>query len=432
MLKPLDRTQVPQSSPLKNVKLPTYEQHELPNGISVYLLPFGNVEVSTLRCIFRGGKGHQPQTGVASYTTRNMSEGTRSYTGFELAKVLDRFGTWIGSQTGYEHISFDLSTLSKDLPATLPLLAEVLFSPRLAVEEFENMRQRNLQKLQVEAQKTRYHAQRLFGHELFGNKHPYGMHLGEDELNALRIEHIHTYHQANFFPGNFQITVVGSFDSHLILEELSKSFGQVPTKSPISSPSLAKMPISPSGHASVRKPLSGMQSTVRVGHLNFPRNHPDFYGMQIVNSILGGYFGSRLMQNIREDKGYTYGISSGWLSFAHNGFFVVQSDVGNEYVEDTILEIKKEIRILQNELVPEEELTLVKNYLQGRSLSERETLFQLSDLLRFSLVNDISFEELDRKFEVLREITSEDILSLAQTHLKPDEMLEVVVGGASK
>ena len=429
MKQALDRTQAPKANPLKNVKLPPFEKHTLPNGIEVYLLPFGNVEVSTLRCIFKGGKSHQFQTGQAGYTTRNMSEGTQSYSGFELAKELDRFGTWISGQTGFEQISFDLSTLSKDLPATLPLLAEVLFSPRLAEEEFENMRQRNLQKLQVEAQKTRYHAQRLFGHKLYGEDHPYGMHLGQGELQSLTIDLIRSYHKQFFFPGNFQITVVGKYNSELILEELTKVFGHLPTQAPVSSPSGAQQDLVQRGNESYHHPLAGMQSTIRVGHLGFPRKHPDYYGMQILNTILGGYFGSRLMQNIREDKGYTYGISSGWLSFAHGGFFVVQSDVGNEYVSDSISEIKKEIRLLQNELVSDEELMLVKNYLQGRSLSERETPFQLSDLLRFSLVSDISFEELDRKFVVLQEITAEEIRTLAQKYLKPDEMLEVVVGG---
>jgi predicted Zn-dependent peptidase len=145
--------------------------------------------------------------------------------------------------------------------------------------------------------------------------------------------------------------------------------------------------------------------------------------------LLGGFFGSRLMKNIREEKGYTYGIYSAWAGMRHAGLFVVQADVGLEYVEPTIAEVKKEIQRLQQEAVSEAELSLVKNYLLGYSVSQRETPFQLSELLRFSLSEDLPFAEMDRRFEVIEAVTPGELQALAQQWLRPEALVEVVAGG---
>lgn len=425
----LDRTLPPQPGPLRAVSLPSYEEFRLSNGIPVYLIPFGQVEVVTLKCIFKAGKGYQDQIGLANLTAENMPEGTASFSGYELAKQLDTYGTWIGNQTGYEQISFQLSTLSKYLPETLGLLKEVLFSPQLSEEEFNNLSRRKIQKLTVEAEKTRFHAVRLFGHSLFGEDHPYGMHLGKEEIQDLRVERIRQYHTSHFYPGNFFITLVGNINPKKAISHLEQTFGRLPIQPALAAESLAEQIAPPPTPQRIYHHIDGLQSTLRIGHSAFSRKHPDYYGMQVLNTVLGGYFGSRLMQNIREEKGYTYGISSGWISLRHSGFFVIQTDVGNEYVEATLTECKQEIQRLQQDLIPANELDLVKNYLLGRSLSERETPFQISDLLRFSLVNQLSFSELDRRFEVIKEISGKDLRDLAQKYLQPDQLVEVVVGG---
>ena len=425
----LDRTLPPKAGQLRAVSLPPFETHTLSNGIPIYFIPFGQVEACTLRCIFKAGKGFQSQVGLANLTAENMPEGTASYSGYELAKELDTYGTWIGNQTGNENVSFQLSTLSKYLPETLGILKEVLFSPRLSEEEFTNLSKRKIQKLTVEAEKTRYHAVRLFGHKLFGGVHPYGMHLGKEEVQQISVDSIREYHKTHFYPGNFLITLVGNVDQEKAIEYLEDTFGQLSCQPELAKETISKqVPPSPSPQR-IHHHIDGLQSTLRIGHRAFQRDHSDYYGMQVLNTVLGGYFGSRLMQNIREEKGYTYGISSGWLSLTHAGFFVIQADVGNEYVEATLAECKNEIQRLQQDLIPAEELNLVKNYLLGRSLSERETPFQMSDILRFSLVNQISFEELDRRFEVIREINAQELRDLAQKYLQPDQMVEVVVGG---
>jgi len=424
----IDRTQAPLAGPLNNISLPDVSHVQLFNGVDLHMIQHGNVDVVTLQAIFKAGKGHQAQAGLANFTARNMQEGTHSYTGLELARKLDEYGGWLGHNTGEEYVAFQLTTLSENVPRCLELIKEVMFMPVFPEDKFENMRQRTLQKLSIESQKTRYQAKRLFGQLMFGQEHPYGMHVGPEQIEQLSLQAIRQYHQTYFYPGNYILTAVGKFKEGDLVDMANRILGADSTREPVKSPSRAERISATFEPGRTYYDMEGMQATIRLGHPAFNRSHPDFYGMQIVNTILGGYFGSRLMQNIREEKGYTYGIYSGWVAMANGGYFVVQSDIGNEYIEPTIEEVRKEMNALAQEPISGAELNLVKNYLLGRSISERETPFQLSDILRFSLVSGISFEELDRKFEVIRQIQPEDIQRLAAQYFRPDALLEVVCG----
>ncbi len=425
----IDRKQAPVAGPLTNVSLPSIRSTQLSNGIPLHMIQHGNVEVVTIQVIVNSGKGYEHKVGLANFTARNMQEGTESYTGLELARKLDGYGAWLGHNTGVESIAIQLTLLNKNLAQCLPLLKEVLYTPTFPEDKFEIMRQRTLQGLSVESEKTRFQARKLFGHLLYGPHHPYGSHEGPEEIEQLTLDDITSYHKSYFYPGNFMLTAVGNFQEDTLIQLFERTFGTESLSTPLQQTSKAEDPPQHVESGRHFHQMERMQSTIRLGHPTFKRSHPDYYKMQVVNTILGGYFGSRLMQNIREDKGYTYGIHSGWVSMRHSGYFVVQSDVGNEYVESTIEEVRKEIIRLTLERIESEELDLVKNYLLGRSISERETPFQLSDILRFSLVSGISFDQIDEQFNVIKHIQPDDIIRLSAEHFSPDSLLEVVCGG---
>jgi len=390
------------------------------------LLPYGQVEVVEVQAMYRAGRGYQDLIGQAGLTGEMLTEGTQSYDSLRLAQQLDGYGAWIHHEVGEESLAVKLATTTANLGHTLPLLQEVILVPTFPSEEFESLKQRKLQKIQVREEKTATLARKHFGYELFGPDHPYGSYLSQEALEAISRDHLIAYHQQRL--QQMALTVVGRFDREVILDQLEELFGsldRVEEEASISRAATARAR-GRQGRHYVEK--AGMQASLRLGHLAMPRAHPDYYGMTIVNTILGGYFGSRLMKNIREEKGYTYGIYSGWIGNRYDGYFVVQSDVGNEYVPSAIAEVKAEMHKLMDEGVEEAELDLVRNYLQGRSVSQRETPFQMSDLLRFSLMHDIPFAELDRQYEVIREITPASVQELAARYLKPDDLLEVVVG----
>lgn len=424
----LNRNIPPAARPLSNVKLKPFTRYNLSNGIPVYLLPCGSVDVVEVQTIFKAGKGYQEKVGQAQFTARNLQEGTERLSSLELARELDGLGAWMSNDTGESFLTVNLATTTENLPYSLPLMREVIVAPTFPEGEFNNMKQRTLQKLSVSEKQTSYLARRHFRHLMFGQDHAYGIHFGSRELLQIERQDLLNYQATYLQPGNFCFSVVGKFEEQQVMDQLEKTFGNLVLQAPniaVSSASLTPPPSLAGRHYFEQE---GMQATVRLGQRAFARSHPDYYGMSVVNTIFGGYFGSRLMKNIREEKGYTYGIYSSWASFRFDGMLIIQTDVGNEYIEPTINEIKSEMHKLMTEGVTMDELELVKNYLLGRSISYRETPFQLGDILRESIANEITFEEMDREFEVIQQITPEEIQALAQRYYQPDNLLEVVVG----
>jgi zinc protease len=424
----LNRITPPPVRPLSPRTLPAYREAALSNGIPVYWIPHGQVEVAEVMMVFRAGDSFQPKPGLADYTAKMMAEGTASYTSTGLARKLDDHGAWLSHETDMEFISLNLTSLERHLPDTLPLMHEVGFTPTFPEAEFQKMKQRNLQKQRVTEQKTGWLARRHFGPLLFGPEHPYGKSLGLPEIEAIHYEDLAPYYQRYFQAGNAFFAVSGRFDEHKLLALLDQTFGGLPYIGANKEDSSAKdVPfVTQTGRHYVEK--EGLQSTIRLGHIGKERSHPDYYPMEVVNTILGGYFGSRLMKNIREEKGYTYGIGSSWVGMRYGGYFMTQADVGNEYIEPAIAEIKKEMRRLMEEGVEEEEMELVRNYLMGRNIGARETPTQMAEILRYSISSGISFAEIDRRSEVVQNIRKEEIAELAQKHLQPDHLTEVVAG----
>ncbi len=429
----LDRTIAPPSQPLEKVPFPEISLHRLSNGVPVYTVQFGTQEITELIGVFRAGRSFEPHTGVSSFTSSMLQEGTRSYTGLEFARKLNEFGAFINPETGFESASWRLSSLTKHLGNTIELLAEQILYPTFPEADLEKLKTRTIERLDVEEKKTGFRARKEFNRLLHGRKSPYGRIAEREDVAKIEMQWLRDFHALHYALPNGFFIACGRFDEGQLLDELEKSFGLAALYRP-------ELQVNPensqSRNTSDRHPKGlhyfemkeSMQATVRVGHKGLARSHPDFHRLQVVNTILGGYFGSRLMKNIREEKGYTYGIGSAWLSMKYDGTFLVQSDVGNEYIESTLTEIKKEMNLLIEKGVEEEELQLVKNYMLGRSVSARETPSQIANIIKTYLVNGITFSELDDKFDIVQNTTPEEVQQLAAKHLHPDAMLEVVAG----
>jgi predicted Zn-dependent peptidase len=172
-----------------------------------------------------------------------------------------------------------------------------------------------------------------------------------------------------------------------------------------------------------------VQSSIRIGRRLFNRHHPDYFKTLVANEILGGYFGSRLMKNIREEKGLTYGISSSLVTLSNDGYFMIGTDVKKEFTQQTIDEIKKEIYRLQTELVGDEELQTVKNFMAGEFAGSLNTAFEVADRRKILLLDGLPADFFNRYIDQIHATTAEDIRYVASTYFKPEDMVEVVVGG---
>ena len=173
---------------------------------------------------------------------------------------------------------------------------------------------------------------------------------------------------------------------------------------------------------------SAMQSSIKMGKVLIQRTHPDYYKMRVLITIFGGYFGSRLMSNIREDKGYTYGISSGIASYPDAGVFVVSTEAAYEYAEDIIKEVYNEMKTLQTELVPGSELGMVRNYMLGEMCRSYEGPFSLSDAWMFIQTSHLSDSYFEESLKAVQNVTAEELRTLAQKYFNQENMIEVVAG----
>jgi predicted Zn-dependent peptidase len=433
----LDRKQAPQAAPLEKIPFPAVDRVALDNGVEVYMLQTGTQEIVELTALFVAGKSHEPALSVASFTAKMLQEGTRRRSGLEYARAIDSFGAFVHVESGYETASIGLTTLAKHLANTIPLWMEMLLEPAFPSDEFEKLRTRTLQHIDVEEQKTGYIARKMFNRLLFGHLHPYGSHSEKEDIAKIELQQLVGFHASNFHAANATIVAAGRFDQDQLIGLLNKTIGSPRLADPsqrllLSDVKLAIAPEPPASGLQYFEKADSMQATLRVGHRAFARSHPDYYPMQVVNTVLGGYFGSRLMKNIREEKGYTYGIGSAWLSMKYDGLFMIQTDVANAYIQPTLDEITKEVQLLIDKGVTESELDLVRKYMLGRSASSRETPAQLAGIIQNALTNSFDFQELDRKFDILMAMKKEDVQRLAQQYLRPEKMLSVVCGKMEK
>lgn len=429
----LDRRIPPAAAPLVKVPFPKVQLAELNNGIPVHWVRFGNQEIVEIRVIYPAGRSFETAAGISMFTGKMIQEGTKNYTGLEFAKKLDEYGAYISVETGYDSSTVSLTTLAKHVPSTVPLLAELLLEPAFVELELEKLKARTIQHLDVEEKKTEFTARKEFNRLLHGNDHPYGRVSEKSDVAAVKIDQLKAFYQRYFSLVNARIVACGYFDLDNLMSHLNAGLGGADLidrdRKVDMANSLARTiaPSNPTGLHYFEK-AETMQATVRVGFRSFPRQHPDYWPMQVVNTILGGYFGSRLMKNIREDKGYTYGVGSAWLCMKYSGSFLIQTDVGNEYIESTLKEIRKEMQKLVDDGVESEELALVKNFMLGRSASARETPSQIAGLIKVCLVNELPFSVLDDKFDMIQAVTPEVVQELAAKYFQQEKLLEVVSG----
>lgn len=423
----LDRTLAPALHPVVPQPFPNYEQTTLRSGIPVYIILHGNQPVVEVQLVQRAGQRYEPAPAVAGITARMLTEGTRNHTSTTLAQALDGFGASLNADAGYEMATLNLSTHARYLNQTFALMREVATEAVLPTPEFELLRTRSVRSLEVQARKTGWQARSRFAAAIYGAQHPYGRTAQIEDLNALQVEQLRGYYQTYLQPQNGFIIVAGRFEAQQMLDLLNEAFGQLKPASQAAE-LLPNTDTAKPGRIHYQMP-ENQQSTVMLGYPLFQRNHPDYHPMRLVTLLFGGYFGSRLMKNIREDKGYTYGINAQLSLFRDAGHLVIGADVANDYVENTISEVKREMERFCADVVSDDELLTGRNYLLGRILGSRETPFQIADQLKNLLLHSIPTSDVAEGVRVIQAMDPTSIRETAQRWLHPDRLVEVVCGG---
>ncbi|MDE5708528.1 MAG: insulinase family protein [Alistipes sp.] len=410
-----------------SVDVQSADKELLSNGVALYTLPANDFEVLRVTFVFHAGSAVQEKPFTASATANLLSEGTRNASAREIAERLDYYGSWfdVNLDRDYAYISF--ATLSKFYRQTLDVAEEILLHPVFPKEELRTYCAKRKQRLRIDRQKVDVEAREAFARALFGDRHPYGIAYDEALYDTLTRADIESFYRTHYTAENCFVVCSGR-----ITDEERKAIAAIAAQLPHGETTRPTFPHPETRHETRIAHPGAVQSSIRIGRLLFDRRHPDFVGMQVVATLLGGYFGSRLMQNLRERHGYTYGVVAAMVNFENTGYLAIATQVGSEATEAALGEILAEIERLRTESPTEEELSLVKNIMTSEMMRILDGPFGIADVTIENILCGADNAIIDENLRIIRAMTPADVRRLAQRYLKREDLVTVVVGEETK
>ncbi|HEY0109000.1 MAG TPA: pitrilysin family protein [Fibrella sp.] len=424
----LDRTIAPDYQPVQDIRLASVDTQQLSNGAPLYIVAFDQQPVIRVEVNIDAGAWYENQPATSFFAWKMLAEGTASRTSAQISDAFDSYGAFLELNSGFDRGSLVVYCQPKHLARVLPLIAELLTEATYPEKEFEELRTITQQNLKVSYEKTSHLASVRFRQKLYGAHHPYGRSQHPDTVGTLPRSEAVAFYDKHIRRQPFRVLLAGqvTLTETALVNEL---LGHLPIQASPAETATPTPAIITDATPDLIEKAGSLQSTIRLGRVLFKRDHPDYYKMLVTNEILGGYFGSRLMKNIREDKGFTYGISSNVGSFREAGQFLIGTDVKREFTQQTIDEIWKEIHLLQREPVPADELLTVQNYMAGEFVGSLNTPFEIADRYKLILLDGLPVDFLSSYISRIRAVTVDDVQQMAQTYLTEQALVEVVAGG---
>jgi predicted Zn-dependent peptidase len=407
-------------------RLPPLRRERLDNGIPLYWLAAGVQEVAEIDFVFPAGVWYEEKPAVAQATAGLLKNGTSRLSAHEVHEALEFYGASLQVSAGDDFCIVSLYALTKDLPRLLPVLLEVLTDAQFPEQEVAIHKQNAIQRLLVNLRKCEFVANQRIDALIWGEAHPYGRYSRVEKIEALHREDLVHFYEKAFALGSARIFMAGRVgDAEVAL--INRIFGSAAAQPA----TIGQEDFSTAGPSHQKQRITndadGVQSAIRIARLFPNRLHPDFPRLVVLNTLFGGYFGARLMKNIREEKGYTYGIYSSLHPRIHGGSLIIHTEVGREVTEPAIREIYTEMEILRREPAPDEELLLVKNYLLGGLLGDLDGPFQLMHRWRTLILNGLDEAHFNRNIGIYKSITAEELLQLSQQYFQPEDFYEIAV-----
>jgi zinc protease len=408
------------------LQLKPYEHFTLDNGVPVYTIDAGAQDVLMLEWVFYAGNWYEEKNIIAATTNFMLKNGTKQKTAFAISEHFEFHGAYLNRSCYNETAVITLHCLKKHLTELLPIVAEIMTDCIFPEEEMAIYKQNQKQRLEVNLKKCDFIANRLIDEYIFGFHHPYGRYTSTLDYDQLQREELVTFYQRFYTEGKCLVFVAGKPPADLAAQ-LNKSFGGLPFRQH----SLPEIHFKPEP-ATIKKyniinDAAGVQGAIRIARPIFNRHHPDFAKLQVLNNIYGGFFGSRLMSNIREDKGYTYGIHSYLQNHLNDSAWLISTEAGRDVCEATIEEVYKEMAILRNEPIEKEELDLVRNYMIGSLLGDLDGPFQIIGRWKTYILNNLTEDFFYNSIQTVQTVTAEELQELAKKYLNPEEFTELLV-----
>lgn len=409
-----------------NLHLKPAEHFTLDNGIKVYSINAGAQEVTMVELVFFAGNWYEDQNIVAATTNFLLKNGTSQRSAFEINDHFEYYGAYLNRNCFNETATVTLHCLNKHLNNALPVVAELITDSIFPEEELAIYKQNQRQRLEVNLMKCEFVANRQIDEYLYGIDHPYGKYTSVDAFEALERDELIGFYNQYYRNGQCIIFVAGKLSDD-VNQQLNNVFGHLPlNQSAIKEKQHILQPAAGKKY-NIINDENGVQGAIRIARPFPNRHHPDFIKSQVLNNIFGGFFGSRLMGNIREDKGYTYGIHSHFQNHIHNSAWLVSTEAGRDVCAATLEEVYKEMKLLREELVDEDELLLVQNYMMGSILGDLDGPFQIIARWKNYILNNLTDDYFYNSINTIKTVTPEEIKDLAEKYLNPDEFYELLV-----
>ena len=424
----LNRRMPPPLRPMGDFQLVRPERTRMKNGMPLNVIRAGSQEVVRLDVLIGGGQWHQIQALQALFTNRMLREGTSSMTSVQIAEKLDYYGAWLELSSAVNYGFVTLYSLNKYFPSTLAIIADMLKDPAFPEKELEVVVESNRQQFLVNSTRVEVIARKQLHRSLFGEQHPFGRFAQASDYDRITPDVLREFYRKYYHSGNCSVYVSGKVTPEII-RCIETNLGDTPWGE------IRQMPLleliapqqTTEKHVFVEK-ADALQSSLKMGEFMMDRNHPDFLKARVMVTLFGGYFGSRLMSNIREDKGYTYGIGAGIVNCPGSGVLVITTEADNQYIDAIISEVYQEMDRMCNDLAPQEELEMVRSYMLGDFCRSYEGPFSLSEAWIYCETADLDEDFFVRSLDAIRSVTAEEICTLAQRYLCKEKLIEVVAG----
>ncbi len=420
----IDRTAAPVFRPFTSIQLPKVEELTLSNGLEMTAAGYSTQEIFKLELVFNAGYMYTDLPGLNSLFSKMLLGGTQKMSGSQVIESFDRFGGFVEMSQGLEYFTVTLHGLRRYLSLYLESLSELLNESIFPENELELHKKIARQTLQLNSEKPAYLAQVAFKKSIYGGLHPFGREFTDKNIDDISRDDLLGFFEERVRGKQFHLFLSGKVDEGDI-EIIERFFGK-PT---FEKPELKEFP-EYAYHPSrlVIERSQNMQSTLRIGKPLIGRTHPAFFKALVTNTAFGGYFGSRLMKNIREEKGFTYGISSSVNPVGSASYWVIGSDVVKENTLNTIQEISSELQRLKETEISVNELSTVKNYMCGSFAGSLTTPFEVMDRYKNLKLHRLPSDYYDHFVDRIQEVTAQDVQETANLLFDERSFSEVIVG----
>ena len=428
----LDRSKIPAAAKPPALRVPVWAKSTLANGAEFIVSEKHDLPLVSFTITFQGGSYQDEaptQRGVAGITTAMMSEGTKARDGEALSNALQLLGTTVNVSVGGESGSIGFQSTTSKFPQALEILADMLLNPAFPAEALERLRAQRLVALTQGKDQAAAIASRVFPKLLYGTAHPFGQNVTEETLKAISRDDVVAFHKAYFQPGRALVTVVGDVNASTVKATIEKALSSWPRGG--EKPAFG-YPALPATYATtiflVDKP-GAAQSTFAIGNPGPPRSTPDYYALQVMNTMLGGMFQSRLNANIREDKGYSYGVSSSFSFGKGPGSFRTGGDIVSAKSDAALLEFMKELRgISGSRPITDEELAIAKDSLIQRLPGTFASVQTVNSAIVSLWTQGLPDNYYQQYASRISDIRKEDLVRVANQHMDLDHLSIVIVG----